>query len=76
MEIKKTGKLFSFCCVAPLILRKKNKKEIKKFENIGTDIGLLFQIADDLIDYKGSLSAAGKKTGKDRRNKPISHIVH
>jgi len=25
MEIKKTGKLFSFCCVAPLILKKKNK---------------------------------------------------
>jgi farnesyl diphosphate synthase len=65
MEIKKTGKLFSFCCIAPLILKKKNKKEIKKFENIGADIGLLFQVADDLIDNKGSLSAAGKKTGKD-----------
>jgi len=67
MEVKKTGKLFSFCCVAPLILRKKSQKEIKKFENIGADIGLLFQIADDLIDYKGSLLAAGKKTGKDKK---------
>ena len=67
MEIKKTGKLFSFCCVAPLILRKKNKKEIKKFESIGADIGLLFQVADDLIDYKGNLLVAGKKTGKDKK---------
>jgi len=67
MEIKKTGKLFSFCCVAPLILKNKNKKEIKKFENIGADIGLLFQVADDLIDYKGSLFTAGKKTGKDKK---------
>ena len=67
MEIKKTGKLFSFCCVAPLILKKKNKKEIKKFEDIGADIGLLFQVADDLIDHKGSLLAAGKKTGKDKK---------
>ena len=67
MEIKKTGKLFSFCCVAPLILRKKSKNEIKKFENIGSEIGLLFQIADDLIDYKGNLSTAGKKTGKDKK---------
>ena len=66
MEIKKTGKLFSFCCVAPLIIKKKTKKEISKFENIGADIGLLFQVADDLIDNKGSLSAAGKKTGKDK----------
>ena len=64
MEIKKTGKLFSFCCVAPLILLKKNKKEIRKFEKIGEDIGLLFQLADDLIDHKGSLFEAGKKNWK------------
>ena len=67
MEIKKTGKLFSFCCVAPLIIKKKNKKDIKKFENIGADIGLLFQVADDLIDYKGTIHVAGKKTGKDKK---------
>ena len=67
MEIKKTGKLFSFCCVVPLILKKRNKSEIKKFENLGSDIGLLFQVADDLIDHKGSLLTAGKKTGKDKK---------
>merc|ERR1711965_832595 len=58
MEIKKTGKLFSFCCVAPLIVKRKSKKEIKKFETIGAEIGLLFQVADELIDYKGSLLVA------------------
>ena len=67
MEIKKTGKLFSFCCAAPAIIKKKNAKEIKFFENIGSDIGLLFQIADDLIDFKGSSKIAGKKTGKDQK---------
>ncbi len=67
MEIKKTGKLFSFCCAAPLIVKKKKKKEIKEFEDIGADIGLLFQVADDLIDYKGDSLTAGKKTGKDKK---------
>ena len=67
MEVKKTGKLFSFCCAAPLILKKRNKNEIKEFENIGADIGLLFQVADDLIDNKGSSLVAGKKTGKDKK---------
>ena len=67
METKKTGKLFSFCCAAPLILKKKDKREIKKFEIIGSEIGLLFQVADDLIDFKGNLSVAGKKTGKDKK---------
>ena len=66
MEIKKTGKLFSFCCAAPLILKNKSKNEIKRFEEIGADIGLLFQVADDLIDHKGNYKIVGKKTGKDK----------
>ena len=66
MEMKKTGKLFSFCCAAPLILKNKSKSEIKRFEDIGADIGLLFQVADDLIDHKGNFKVAGKKTGKDK----------
>ena len=32
-----------------------------------SDIGLLFQIADDLIDFKGNSKIAGKKTGKDQK---------
>ena len=64
MELKKTGKLFEFCCVAPLIL-KKNKKDLNSFSKIGKNIGLLFQIIDDLIDYKGNTKFAGKKTKKD-----------
>ena len=67
MEIKKTGKLFSFCCAVPAIIRKKKKKDIHFFENIGANVGLLFQIADDLIDFKGSSKVAGKKTGKDKK---------
>ena len=67
MEIKKTGKLFSFCCVAPAIIKKKKYKEIKFFENLGSNIGLLFQIADDLIDFKGNSKIAGKKIGKDKK---------
>ena len=45
----------------------KNKKEINKFDKIGADIGLLFQVADDLIDYKGHTITAGKKTKKDKK---------
>jgi len=67
MEIKKTGRLFSFCCTVPVIIKNKNNKEIMFFENIGANIGLLFQIADDLIDFKGSSKIAGKITGKDMK---------
>ena len=67
MEIKKTGKLFGFCCATPAVIKKKDNKEIKFFEDIGFKIGLLFQIADDLIDFKGDSKIAGKKTGKDKK---------
>ena len=50
--------------MAPVIVSGKFK-EIKKFEKIGEKIGLLFQIADDLIDYNGNMQIAGKKTQKD-----------
>ena len=67
MQIKKTGKLFAFCCVAPALISNKNQKVIKFFEKIGYEIGLLFQITDDLIDYKGITKKAGKKTKKDQK---------
>ena len=67
MQLKKTGKLFCFCCSVPAIIKNKNKNVIKNFENIGLEIGLLFQVADDLIDYKGNSKKAGKKVRKDQK---------
>ena len=64
MQIKKTGKLFSFCCIVPIVIS--NKYEyFKEFDKIGSEVGLLFQISDDLIDYSGNTKKAGKKTQKD-----------
>jgi farnesyl diphosphate synthase len=67
MEIKKTGKLFSFCCMAPAIIKNKDFNIVNFFKKMGEDIGLLFQIADDLIDYKGLAKNVGKKTKKDQK---------
>tara|TARA_Y100000590_G_scaffold162666_1_gene186483 strand:+ start:236 stop:1108 length:873 start_codon:yes stop_codon:yes gene_type:complete len=67
MATKKTGKLFSFCCMAPAIIKSKDINSIKFFEKIGAEIGLLFQISDDLIDYRGKTIKVGKKTRKDQK---------
>ena len=67
MEIKKTGKLFSFCCMAPAIIANKNQNVINFFQKIGSDIGLLFQITDDFIDASGETKKVGKKTKKDKK---------
>ena len=74
MEIKKTGKLFSFCCMAPAIIKNKNITTVKFFEMIGLEIGLLFQIVDDLIDYRGDTKRVGKKTKKDQKQGKVNLI--
>ena len=73
MQTKKTGKLFSFCCIAPVIISNK-LYNLKKFDKIGSDIGLLFQIADDLIDFRGNTKKAGKKTRKDLKKGKVNLI--
>ena len=67
MQKKKTGELFGFCCECAGIISGKNKKIRKDLKNIGIDIGLLFQITDDLIDYKGNSNLAGKPTRVDEK---------
>ena len=67
MQRKKTGKLFNFCCYAPTLLANKNKSELKLMSKFGEDIGLLFQITDDLLDRKGKKKKIGKSTGKDKK---------
>ena len=71
IQNNKTGKLFAFCCESTAIIKGYNYKKRKKLKNIGLKIGLLFQIADDLIDYKGDRKIAGKSTKKDKnKGKP------
>ena len=67
MQRKKTGKLFEFCCLAPAIVAKKNIKTQKEMSKVGEELGLLFQIADDLLDVKGSKKSTGKPVKKDKK---------
>ena len=64
---KKTGKLFNFCCYAPGVIAKKQTSELVSLSKLGEDIGLLFQLVDDFIDFKGSRKLAGKSTKKDQK---------
>ncbi len=60
----KTGELFRFSCISPCILAGKANK-IKIFEEFSSNLGLAFQIKDDLLDIEGNEKEIGKKTQKD-----------
>ena len=66
MQKKKTGKLFNFCLYAVGVVANKSKKEKKFLSNLGEEIGLLFQLTDDL-DTKGSRKLLGKPVKKDNK---------
>ena len=59
----KTGELFRFSCVAGPILSE--QKDLKHFEEFANNLGLAFQIKDDLLDVEGDEKQMGKKTKKD-----------
>ena len=67
MQKKKTGKLFSFCCMASGLVAKKGKRKITLLRSIGEEIGLLFQLADDFLDIRGSSKFTGKTVKKDKK---------
>ena len=67
MQKKKTGKLFNFCLYAVGVIANKTVKEKKYLSNLGEEIGLLFQLADDFLDKKGSKHLLGKPVKKDNK---------
>ena len=64
MQNKKTGELMGFCTEAAAIVAKK-KEDREELKKIGLDIGLLFQIADDLLDVYGDQNKLGKPSKQD-----------
>ncbi len=67
MQKKKTGKLFNFCLYAVGVIANKSEKEKIFLSNLGEEIGLLFQLADDFLDKKGSKQLLGKPVKKDKQ---------
>jgi farnesyl diphosphate synthase len=61
----KTGALIAFACEAGAILGKAPAEIRLALRGYAHDLGLAFQIADDLLDVEGDATAVGKATGKD-----------
>ena len=61
----KTGALIEYCVEAVCIMAKLHSDSRTPYRGYARNIGLAFQIADDLIDHSGDEVAAGKRTGKD-----------
>ena len=65
LQRMKTGALFEFSCEAGAILAEAGEVDQLRLRTFARDLGLAFQIADDLIDVTGDAATAGKAVGKD-----------
>jgi farnesyl diphosphate synthase len=65
LQAMKTGALIRFSCEAGAILADASPAERAALGEFGNALGLAFQLADDLLDITGDITALGKATGKD-----------
>ena len=65
LQQMKTGRLISFACEAGAIMGKAPYNERQILMAYAKDIGLAFQIADDILDVESSAEAMGKNVRKD-----------
>lgn len=65
LQRMKTGALFEFSCEAGPILAGAAAGDVASLRAYAHDLGLAFQIADDLIDATSTAEKAGKAVGKD-----------
>ncbi|MGQ0760560.1 MAG: polyprenyl synthetase family protein [Acidobacteriota bacterium] len=77
IHLQKTGALICAAARCGAILAGANDDELNAVTAFGRNLGLLFQITDDLLDVTASASAMGKTPGKDARaSKATYPAVH
>ena len=62
----KTGQLFEFACEAGAILAEAGDAHQERLRRYARDMGLVFQITDDLLDVTSTAEKTGKAVGKDQ----------
>lgn len=72
---KKTASLFQVCCQIGGICAGTKEKQLDVLKNYGFNLGIAFQIRDDILDIFGKYRAFGKKIGKDIIEGKLGNII-
>ena len=65
LQAMKTGALLAFSCEAGAIMGRATEAQRLALHGYAHDLGLAFQIRDDLLDVEGDAAMVGKRVGKD-----------
>ena len=67
IQMLKTGALIAYACNSGAIMGRAEKKEKFSLQGYAHDIGLAYQIRDDLLDVTSTEKELGKKVNKDKK---------
>lgn len=71
----KTAALIQSAMMTGAVLAGASESEIQKIEKIAYDIGIAFQIQDDILDVSGTAEELGKPIGSDEKNHKVTYVT-
>ncbi len=74
IHLHKTGALIRYSCEAGALLAGASEKELHACSRYGEAVGLLFQIADDILDATATSEDLGKSAGKDEAQNKATYV--
>ena len=75
MHMKKTGALIKVSIMSGAILGEASEEDIRKLEKFGENLGLAFQIRDDILDVIGNTEKLGKNVLSDEESNKSNFIT-
>jgi len=73
MHTHKTGALISAAVASGAVLGGANESRLKSITSYGENIGLAFQISDDILDIEGDTKTMGKRVGADEEKGKMTY---
>ena len=71
----KTAALIQAALTIGAILAKASEEDVSKMEKIGYNVGVAFQIQDDILDKIGDEALLGKPVGSDEKNEKTTYVT-
>jgi geranylgeranyl diphosphate synthase, type II len=74
LHLRKTGRLISASVTVPLRLAGMAEAATIPYRDFAEELGVLFQIVDDILDVTGSDDELGKPRGSDERHGKVTYV--